>query len=424
MMVDSRHESICISEAVINAFSRPHAEIDIIVPDTKPDIAKVLQVDAHAVITSKECAANSVLTEGKINLNILYIGENNKMNNIRHVYNFKDTLAAESTTPDMNVGLECDIENIEYEVINSRKMSIRTITAIDARIVSPFEIHALTGVSGAGCEKLFKSIKPYHAVMRLDERIMLKERLEVPAGKPGIASVLKFDANIGSTQVKTATNKIVIKGTLNIVTLFVGDMDENAIQFMEHEMPFTEVIDVDGADEQMAADIDLTVCDITYQTEDDDDGDCRVLIAEADIFVSGKIIRQQQLEILEDIYSTDLNLCVAKDTAMLDKIAFDTKTQLTVNDIASIPADLPEIIQVYNIIAKPYLTTARVEGGKVIIEGIIDTYILYLSDDIGYPIYTYKHESNFIQHIDASDADNNALCDVKIGVEHVSYNIG
>ena len=38
------------------------------------------------------------------------------------------------------------------------------------------------------------------------------------------------------------------KGTLCVTTLYLGDMDENVMQFMEHEFAF-EIIDADGAQE-------------------------------------------------------------------------------------------------------------------------------------------------------------------------------
>ncbi|MCK9477876.1 MAG: DUF3794 domain-containing protein [Firmicutes bacterium] len=424
MMIECRHEPICISEAVIAAFSQSHTEADIIVPDAKPDIAKVLQVDASAVATSKECTTDGVLVEGRVFLNILYIGEDNTIKCINHLQNFKHNIDAKGAEPSMGILLECDVENVEYEVINSRKVNVRTIVALDARVISPLSINVITSVLCDGCEKLYKKIQPYNVVSRVDTEAALKEQLDVPAGKPGIASVLKQDVQIGATEVKTATNKLIIKGALNVTTLYIGDMDENTIQFMGHEIPFAEVIDVDGVDEEMTADIDFTTSNVTYELMEDSDGDCRALIADISIIAAGKVVRKGEIEILEDIYSTQQDLCIAKTPAMLDKMVFETKAQITINDIAGVPADLPEIIQVYNIIAKPYLSSARIEGEKIVIEGVIDTYVLYLSDDKSYPIYTYKHESNFVQHIDAKDLAENMLCDVKINIDHVGYNIG
>ena len=44
-------------------------------------------------------------------------------------------------------------------------------------------------------------------------------------------------------EIKVAQGKLIIKGTLCVTTLYLGDMDENVMQFMEHEFAFTEIID-------------------------------------------------------------------------------------------------------------------------------------------------------------------------------------
>jgi hypothetical protein len=424
MMIEYRQEPICVSEAAITAFSQAYTEADIIVPDIKPDIAKVLQVDANAVVTSKECQTDKIVAEGKVSINILYIGDDNTVKSINSVQNFRHSMDAKGAEDGMKAELECDVENVEFEVVNSRKINVRTLIGIDVRVVMPLDINAITDAPGADCEILYRKIKPYSIVSRVEENINIKERLEVPVGKPNIATVLKTDVRIRGAEIKVAQGKLIIKGTLCVTTLYLGDMDENVMQFMEHEFAFTEIIDADGAQEGMSADLDFTVINVSFDLEHDSDGDCRILIADIDIMVSGKVARQNEIDIIEDIYSTKDNLCVAKSTAMLDKMVFKTKVQAAINDVANIPGDLPEIVQIYNIIAKPYLSETRIENGKIVAAGVIDTYILYLSDNASFPIYTYKHENKFSQYVDAQDVSDDMFCEVKIDVEHVSYNIG
>lgn len=424
MMIEYQQEPICVSEAAITAFSQAYTEADIIVPDVKPDIKKVLQVDANTVILSKECENDKITVEAKVGLNILYIGEDDTVKSINSTQNFTHYIDAKGAMSGMEIELEGDVENIEFETINSRKISVRTLIGLDARVVMPLDIKVITDVSGGTFETLRKKINPYNVISRVEENMPVREKLEIPAGKPSIANVLKIDGRVKGSEFKVAANKLIIKGTLCVTTLYLGDMDENIIQFMEHEMPFTEIIDAPGTDEGMAADVDLLVNEMSYDIEEDSDGDSRILIADANVNVVGRVSQQNELDIIEDIYSTEENLCVAKSTAMLDRMVADNKVQITLNETASIPDDMPEIIQVYNVITKPFLSNTRVEGGKIVVEGIIDTYILYLSDDIECPIYTYKHEQKFSQYIDAENVSDDMFCDARIDVDNVSFNIG
>ena len=50
-------------------------EADIIVPDSKPDIGKVLQVDAAAVLNGSEIQNDRILVYGSVDFKILYLSD-------------------------------------------------------------------------------------------------------------------------------------------------------------------------------------------------------------------------------------------------------------------------------------------------------------------------------------------------------------
>ncbi|OQB13351.1 MAG: LysM domain protein [Firmicutes bacterium ADurb.Bin193] len=423
MMIEYQHEPVCVSEAAITAFSQAYTEADIIVPDVKPDIAKVLQIDARAVILSKECSTDRITVEGKATLNILYVGEDNSVKSINSAQNFTHYIDVKGAAEGMGIELESDVENVEYEVINSRKINVRTLIGLDVKAFMPRDINVLTNVMGGEFETLRKKIKPYSVVARIDDNTEIKEKLEIPAGKPSIASILKIDARVKESELKVSTNKLIIKGTLCVTTLYLGDMDRDVIQFMEHEVPFTEIFDVPSADDGMDGQISFAVTDITYDIVEDSDGDSRILIVCVAVAVTGKVARQLEIDVIEDIYSVNTPLYVAKNTANLDKMVENTRVQVTVNDVATVSDESPEIVQVYNVIAKPYLSETRIENGKIVVEGVVDAYILYMSDDKSCPLYTHKHEMRFSHNMDGGNACDDMYCDVKLDIDHISYNI-
>ena len=85
----------------------------------------------------------------------------------------------------------------------------------------------------------------------------IKESLEVPAGKPSIREILRNDIKISGKDYKITDNKIAAKGELNISTLYIGDNEEQGIQFMEHEIPFTEFIDLPGINEDSICELGI-----------------------------------------------------------------------------------------------------------------------------------------------------------------------
>ncbi len=423
-MIELNKETVCVSESKITAFSQAYAEADIIVPDVKPDIARILQVDADAIILNKSCNKDRVTVEGKVQLNILYVGDDNNVKSIVSSQAFSQLLDAKGALEGMSIELESDIENVDYSIVNSRKISVKVLIGLDVKVSMPIDVDLVTNVMGDDSfEILRNSISPYSVVVRTEEELSIREKLEIPSGKPSIASILKLDAKVTSKDIKLVSGKLIVKGMLSVTTLYLGEMEENNIQSMEHEIPFTEIVSAEGADEDMKASMQFAVKAIFYEVDEDSDGDSRIIVLEVALNACAKVSKVVSVDVIEDVYSVNMPLLVSRSNTTIDRIVADNKEQVTLKDVASMPRDLPEIMQVYNVITKPYLGNARIENNKIIVEGVIDSYILYLSTNEQSPLYTYKHEQRFCQHIDIDGIDENMQCDINLDMEHISYNI-
>ena len=54
-------------------------------------------------------------------------------------------------------------------------------------------------------------------------------------------------------------------------------VNRKPIEFMEHEIPFTEVIDAEGANENCICDAEFALCQTDFALRSDTDGDMRLL---------------------------------------------------------------------------------------------------------------------------------------------------
>ena len=76
---------------------------------------------------------------------------------------------------------------------------------------------------------------------------------------------------------RTDDNKIIAKGDINILTLYTGDNEEGSIQFMEHEIPFTQFIDLPGVGSRSECDVEYKIKDYSFNPQEDSDGELRLL---------------------------------------------------------------------------------------------------------------------------------------------------
>jgi LysM repeat protein len=426
MGLELSKELININQVIAEDYSQTLVEGDIIVPDVKPDILRILQVDGEVVVNGKEVQQDKVIVNGTVNFKILYIpdSENKEIKSIYANSNFTHQIEAKSAVQGMKAQVESDIEHIEFKMVNERKLNVKAIVSIDCKVQNILSLNMITDISGEeDIEVLKKNIKAYDIVAEGEEEFIITEDMEIPAGKPSIKDLLKVDIKITGKDSKVISNKVVIKGEFNVCTLYVGDMDDDHIQFMEHEVPFTEIFELDGVDEGMYCDIEYNITDTYFNVKEDSDGDSRVLGLEVTLNVAAKASQEVILDIVEDTYSPDVDINIEKKVYNIDEIIDISKTQATVKEIIDFPANIPNIVQIYNVITKPYISETTLENDRMTIEGVIDTYILYLSDYEESPVYSYKQEIPFNHTVDIKGVSPEMICDVKVEINHCSYSM-
>lgn len=423
-MVELSKQSMCVGEQSIAAFSQAYCETDIIVPDVKPDIVKILQADANINIGNKSCGSNRITVEGKADINVLYLGEDNCVYSINTTEQFSHLVDAKGVTDGMVPEIEVDVENIDCTVINSRKLSVKVLMGVDANAISQVEAELCTEiVDDAPFEILYDTVRPFVPVVRTADKFTIKEKIDIPSGKPSISNILHIGTKITDKECSVVANKVVIKGTLCVNTLYIGELSDNNIQYMEHEIPFVEVIEAEGAMEDMPVEVKLNIENTYYDILEDSDGDLRQMEIECVVLATIKINTEMQVDIIQDAYCIPCTYLAEKETTTVSRLVSDTKTTIGMRDVASMSPDFPEIMQVYNVVAKPNIATTEVQDGKVLLEGVIDAQILYLSNNPDSPVNCYKHQYKFSQTIDVDGAQADMICDIVVDIDHVSFNI-
>lgn len=422
-MTELNKENICIGEKSLALFSQAYCEADVIVPDVYPDIAKVIQISSTAGITDKVCVKDRITVDGKADIVILYLGDDENVYSISSSQQFSHLIDAKGTHEGMFTEAEINVDSIDYTVLNSRKMNVKVLMGIDANALEDVNASLCTFMTtDEQFEILNQNITPYKTVSRVCEQLCIREKLELPNGKPSIEKILRMDAGIRNKEYSVSTNKITIKGTLLISTVYCSDTD-GGIHCAEHEVPFTEIVAMPDLDEGMKVKLKLCINKIFYKPEADIDGDNRWITMECIISANAKACCQFNTNVVKDAYCIGYPLSIERESATVTKLAAENSCQVSAKDVVTLSEDMPDITQIFNISPRACLANARTENKRVIIEGIIETDIMYVSDQSASPINTYTHQQSFSHSFDIPYEKEDMICDVHIDVVHSSYTI-
>lgn len=417
--MEAIRESVKVSAQTLAKNSKSYVESSVIVPDKNPDILKVLQVDATAAANDSTLQKGRLSVGGRVFVTVLYLpdDENGGIKSLDAAFDFDDVIDSAELDEGMHTRIACDIEQVDINLINSRKISLRAVVGINAEVTADNEISYISGVEDENAAVKCSEAELYVVTAQDSCEFLIKEQNELAAGKPQIEEILKMDAEIEDKEVRAVANKVIVKGTVSATVLYsaVGGGVENA----DVRMPFTEVFELGENCEQDETDVRCCIKERSVRPGFDNDGDARVLSFEILVGLDMCARRQQSISYLSDCYFYGATTECETESINAERVICYPKTVKNIRESVSCDKRLPKVASVYNVVAKPRIIGSSKTGDGVEVEAKLDVSVLYLSDSSDNPICCQKAEIP-VTHIINADGDN--LC-ITAECEHISYSL-
>ncbi len=427
MSVKLEKESIHLCEAKCLPYCQATVEGDVIVPDVKPDIQKILEVASHVVINQKNIQTDKIHIQGTVNLNILYLPEQNEEWSVKAIQasqEFNHSIDVKGAKPGMNLCVDVETLPAEFMLLNSRKLSVRSKVGFLARLSGIKEMEIGTGLeSDEEVEIKRSSIQIYNPKVDAMREIIVRERLEVPSGNPAICEVLKVSAKTCSSELSLMENYALVKGELKICTLYCPEGEKCAPEAMEHSVMFQERLEIEGLSENMHGEVEYRIKCISYEVCEDSDGDRRILSCEVLIEAAARGFETVECHALEDAYGKNRPVEIEKTAYRIERMLGSETAQATVNERVVVPEYLPDIHKLCEYSSVPTIEKVEVCECQVTVSGYITVNFLYLSKDCKQPISGFSHILPFSHSFDAQGITSDAVCDAKAEVEHIGCTI-
>lgn len=426
MSLELVKESIKINNLMGEDTAQTIVEHDIIVPDTNPDAVRVLLIDGEVFEKSSEVLQDKVAVNGTIRYKILYVSddEDHKIRSINASSDFSYGVDVLNARFGMKANIKCDIEHIDYEILYGRKIKVKVIVKIEAKVSEDIEQDFVNNINGIEDVEILKdNIDVNSSLGENNAYCNVNESIDIPAGKPTVKEILRSDVKVVGKDYKVSDNKIIAKGDLNILTLYIADDEENSIQYMEHELPFTQFIEIQGVNDVCECEVDYKVVNYSLIPREDNDGELRVLNAEVELMLKAQAYEKKQVEVIADAYSISRKLNLEQKTFKTKKITGKEKSQITIKETIFVDGDSPDIAEVFNVLSKPSLLECNIGKGAVTLEGAINNSILYVANNSEQPVSCYDCEVPFKQNIEVREIYSNMDCEIDLDVEHCNYSM-
>lgn len=420
-------KGITIDKKIGKETSQVLVEGDIIVPDTKPDIDMVLEANGSAYIDSKDIVNDRITFKGNLDINVLFIakGENKPVYNMQSTYPINDFINIEGIDKNMTVFTTCNITNLDYKLINDRKVSFRAILDVTSEVLAKESIEAVTTIDGLD-EKQMKvtNINVNKVACTKFDRFNIKDDIEISSGRPNIKEILDINFNIINKDIRTQLEKINISGDIRACILYKSDEEDSIITYFEQDIPFNGVIEVEGATDDMIGDVHLDIQEKNVQILEDVDGEPRLIGVDIYVGCNIKVSYEDEMNILEDAYALDKKINIEKNMQSYPMLVCKNKNQASIKEVLKLDEECPPILQVLKVSGKPILDNIEILQDKIVAEGIVECKILYITNNDEYPMHCFTTIMPYSQAIDAKGANPKVVkVDINSYIEHIGVNM-
>ncbi|NMA82586.1 MAG: DUF3794 domain-containing protein [Epulopiscium sp.] len=400
-------------------------EDDVIVPDIKPDIAEILQVEGKIDLDPPELSSDRIGYNGKLQVQILYAaqGSDKPVHNMTAIFPIDDFIHMEGVQKNMIGEVQWDIEHLEYKLLNERKIHIQAVVEVTGNVMQMVENEVLVEVKGLrDVQVQTQPLAVSQLVYNQQENFVIKDELSVPAGKPNVQEILRFHASIINKDVKVVDHRIILKGDLRLCIIYTGYHDDLPVQFIEYELPFNGVLDCPGVTEEMYNEIDLMIVENFIQVKPDMDGEERVIELEVIVGAKVKVTGIQTIKVIEDAYCPGKKMAIKREPVQYQKILCKNKAQAVLKETLHLGAGAPKVKEIYYMTGQPKVEEVKVVEDKVIVEGVVHIQYFYATTQTSYPVYAQEETLPFRQVLETKGVTLDMPVTLKTTLDYISCN--
>ena len=361
---------------------------DFIVPDTMSDMAEVILDSGIIQLEPVKVQRERITVRGKLDFHVLYRKEEGGLQALGGSIPFEEAINVPDLDEKDYVSVSWQLEDLNTEMIHSRKLGIKAIVTLEAKAESLYDTEAAVDVRGEDDEihlQVRRERIPAAAIaLRRKDTYRLKQDITLPGSKPVIERMLWTEMKLAGCQAKPLDGQIHLEGTLMIFALYEGG-ESGMVQWVEESIPFSGEVEMQGAAADMIPIIGLKLIHRDLEERPDYDGEMRELSVDAVIELDVRLYEEQELELLQDLYATNREIVLDTGEAVFDQILTRNFGKCRVAEKVEMETD-PRVLQICHSSGSVKLDGVEVRENELAVDGVLEVKLLYLTDEDARPV--------------------------------------
>jgi hypothetical protein len=410
------------NQEISSAVSQITLDDDYNVPDYRPDILKVLKEKGELRFDEVKAGNGAVWMKGSMIFWVLYRSEqtDGKISCLRGEIPFQEKLNMEGVTEEDVVRAVGEIEDITIGVINSRKLSVRAVVTLRTMAEREMDQELTTGGMEEDCQQNTRSIQALRLLMSGKDVCRQKSEILLPSSKPNVREILWKSVELRNVESFLKNETAGVTGEIQVSVLYSEEEEGDRLQWYETTVPLECQVECDMDTEQCIYQIKATPISAELEVKPDYDGEERIFVLELALDMDIHVWREENLEILQDIYSLKKKLTPVRKECLMEKLLVKNYAKCRVTEQMELTENQEKILQICACEGTVMLEKKELVENGVLVEGIVIAELLYITTDDRMPVGTVKEIYPFSQLIEIPEMGNDVRIEMNCGMEQMA----
>ncbi|MBQ5841167.1 MAG: DUF3794 domain-containing protein [Clostridia bacterium] len=375
-----KKQTVIVSRTAADSVQECTYSADYMLPEYCPDVAVVLKCLATPRVQNRQWSGEQLTLDGTVGLRVLYLDEERRCLRVAELSQpFSCSMHTDGTDDGSPVAVELTPKFVNCRAVSPRRLEVRGAFLLHAvaRQAARMEMPVVPEDAGlfVRCDEV-----QFTAPRCMAEKLLtVNESVDFPDNLPPAEMLLSGDCRAVIRECKLLTGKAIVKGEIYCHHLYTDDTVEGSTYTLDYTLPFSQILDMEGAQEGMPHDVWVSVVADSAHLSVGADGRNTVLEVGVKLLIQLCLYAPYRLPLMLDAYHSryPVNLEMRELSLTTSLGCWRDSAPLSMN--LSMPAEpLEELIDVW---AQPYPPVCRCEEGKVILAGRMPVCMLVRDGD-------------------------------------------
>lgn len=356
---------------------------DVTLPGSLREEAHVLHAAALAVAEGMDALQDRAGVKGRVVFSVLYThGDPVQVSSIEATADFTHMCDLPGTCAGDEVLANVQVEQVEAHA-NGGRMTMRATVRVNARAVGCETLETLGAVQGDQVQQRLKEIRVSRTVSHGKHDALIREELDLPQ-ELDVRETLYARATPVLHDVTGGQGRLGLTGEVLLEAVHLSAVPGKPIVTTRHTLPVQQAVDLNGEAGELLHGR-MTVKDVAVASQEHGDG--MVLRAEVVLGLDGWVDQEQRVSVLDDAYTTaGENLRLSRTNAVLRTGREEQHAVESFKTNFLLPEDAMPVRTQLASFAMPVVTRWEQQGQRLLVEGVMYSTMIYLSDDGTVPV--------------------------------------